>query len=195
MTVFEHLGELRRRLVISIVAVVVGGHDRVHLRPRDHQLPGRRSTTTRHQGDARTSSSSPARSTPSPPGSRSRPTAASCSRCPVWLCQLWRFITPGLNPKEKKYAIPFVALVDHPVRRWAAVVALLTLEPALEVPAQHRRLRPPAAAHRRQVHLARLADDRGVRAVVRVPGDPGVPAARPGAHHRSSCARGGGTRS
>jgi sec-independent protein translocase protein TatC len=22
---------------------------------------------------------------------------------------LWRFITPGLNPKEKKYAIPFVA--------------------------------------------------------------------------------------
>lgn len=27
---------------------------------------------------------------------------------PVWLWQLWRFITPGLNPNEKKYAIPFV---------------------------------------------------------------------------------------
>src|SRR5260370_32119284 len=28
---------------------------------------------------------------------------------PVWLWELWRFITPGLNPKEKRYAIPFVA--------------------------------------------------------------------------------------
>jgi sec-independent protein translocase protein TatC len=28
---------------------------------------------------------------------------------PVLLWELWRFITPGLNPKEKKYAIPFIA--------------------------------------------------------------------------------------
>ena len=28
---------------------------------------------------------------------------------PVILFQLWRFITPGLAPKEKRYAIPFVA--------------------------------------------------------------------------------------
>ncbi|HEY1988890.1 MAG TPA: twin-arginine translocase subunit TatC [Acidimicrobiales bacterium] len=27
---------------------------------------------------------------------------------PVLLWELWRFITPGLNPKEKKYAIPFI---------------------------------------------------------------------------------------
>jgi sec-independent protein translocase protein TatC len=27
---------------------------------------------------------------------------------PVILLQVWRFITPGLEPKEKKYAIPFV---------------------------------------------------------------------------------------
>src|SRR5437764_9855608 len=27
---------------------------------------------------------------------------------PVVFFHLWRFITPGLNPKEKKYAIPFV---------------------------------------------------------------------------------------
>jgi sec-independent protein translocase protein TatC len=29
---------------------------------------------------------------------------------PVLLWEFWRFITPGLNPKEKKYAIPFVAI-------------------------------------------------------------------------------------
>jgi sec-independent protein translocase protein TatC len=27
---------------------------------------------------------------------------------PIWLWELWRFITHGLNPKEKKYAIPFI---------------------------------------------------------------------------------------
>jgi sec-independent protein translocase protein TatC len=29
---------------------------------------------------------------------------------PVLLWELWRFITPGLNPKEKKYAIPFIVV-------------------------------------------------------------------------------------
>src|ERR1700677_3456538 len=28
---------------------------------------------------------------------------------PVWLWEVWRFITPGLTRNEKKYAIPFVA--------------------------------------------------------------------------------------
>jgi sec-independent protein translocase protein TatC len=27
---------------------------------------------------------------------------------PVWLMQIWRFITPALHPKEKRYAIPFI---------------------------------------------------------------------------------------
>lgn len=27
---------------------------------------------------------------------------------PVWLWELWRFITPGLHPKEKRYAVPFI---------------------------------------------------------------------------------------
>jgi sec-independent protein translocase protein TatC len=27
---------------------------------------------------------------------------------PIWLWELWRFITPGLNPKEKRYALPFI---------------------------------------------------------------------------------------
>lgn len=50
---------------------------------------------------------------------------------PVWLYQLWRFVTPGLNPKEKRYAIPFVASA---IVLFVAggFVAFLTLEPALK---------------------------------------------------------------
>jgi len=49
---------------------------------------------------------------------------------PVWLYQLWRFITPGLNPKEKRYAIPFL-IASVTLFLLGGVVALLTLEPAL----------------------------------------------------------------
>jgi sec-independent protein translocase protein TatC len=50
---------------------------------------------------------------------------------PVWLWEMWRFITPGLNPKEKRYAVPFV-VTSIVLFALGAVVALLTLQPALE---------------------------------------------------------------
>lgn len=49
---------------------------------------------------------------------------------PVWLYQLWRFITPGLNPKEKRYAVPFLAS-SIVLFALGGVVAVFTLKPAL----------------------------------------------------------------
>ena len=50
---------------------------------------------------------------------------------PIWLWELWRFITPGLKAKEKKYAIPFV-LSSVFLFIGGAAVALLTLPKGLE---------------------------------------------------------------
>jgi sec-independent protein translocase protein TatC len=50
---------------------------------------------------------------------------------PVWLFQLWRFITPGLNPNEKRYAVPFV-LTSVLLFAAGGLVALLTLPKALD---------------------------------------------------------------
>lgn len=50
---------------------------------------------------------------------------------PVWLWELWRFITPGLKPNEKRYAIPFV-LTSIVLFAFGALIALLTLPKALE---------------------------------------------------------------
>lgn len=52
-----------------------------------------------------------------------------CS-APVWLYQVWAFVTPGLTTHEKKYALPFIA---SSVVLFAVGVtfAYLTLEPGL----------------------------------------------------------------
>jgi sec-independent protein translocase protein TatC len=50
---------------------------------------------------------------------------------PVLLWQLWRFITPGLHPHEKKYAIPFTAAALL-LFLFGAAIAYLTLNPALK---------------------------------------------------------------
>jgi sec-independent protein translocase protein TatC len=129
MTVFEHLGELRRRLIVSIVAIVVAGTVVFILAPDIIEfLVTFYKDATKGQRNALVFTG---------------PLDAFATRLkiatyggivlasPVWLFQLWRFITPGLNPKEKKYAVPFVT-ASIVLFVMGGVVAMLTLEPALD---------------------------------------------------------------
>jgi sec-independent protein translocase protein TatC len=128
MTVVDHLTELRRRLIISGIAVAVGAI--VCFIFSDSII----SFFVKYYRDATD-------------GERQKliflgPLDAFATRLkiatyggivlafPVWLYQLWRFITPGLNPNERKYAVPFV-LTSIVLFVMGGLVALLTLPQAL----------------------------------------------------------------
>ncbi len=129
MTVVEHLAELRRRLVISIVAIVVAGTICFIVAPEIIAfLVTYYEEATKGQRDALIFTG---------------PLDAFATRLkiatyggivlamPVGLGQLWRFITPGLSPTEKRYAVPFVT-ASIVLFACGAVVAFLTLQPALD---------------------------------------------------------------
>jgi sec-independent protein translocase protein TatC len=129
MTVVEHLAELRYRLMVSIAAVAVGAIVCFVFAPTiiDWFLDYYRDATD-GQRDAFIFTG---------------PVDAFATRLkiatyggivlatPVWLWQLWRFVTPGLNPKEKKYAVPFL-ISSILLFILGGFVALLTLQPALD---------------------------------------------------------------
>lgn len=50
---------------------------------------------------------------------------------PVLLWEFWRFITPGLNPKEKRYAIPFI-IASISLFSLGCMVAFVTFPHALK---------------------------------------------------------------
>ena len=129
MTVVEHLAELRYRVMVSIAAVAVGAVICFIFAP---EIIGWFLDFYRNATD----------------GKRNAfiftgPIDAFATRIkvatyggivlatPVWLWQLWRFITPGLNPKEKRYAVPFL-ISSIALFLLGGVVALLTLQPALD---------------------------------------------------------------
>jgi sec-independent protein translocase protein TatC len=129
MSVVEHLSELRRRIVISLIAITLGAivcfifsesiikflityyrdategekDQLIFLGPLDAFLTRIKIATY----------------------------GGIVLALPIWLFELWRFITPGLNPNEKRYAIPFV-FSSMALFALGAGVALLTLPRALE---------------------------------------------------------------
>lgn len=58
--------------------------------------------------------------------------AGLCLTSPIWLYQIWAFITPGLTVKEKKYAIPF-AFFSFLLFAAGATVAYLTLPTGIRI--------------------------------------------------------------
>ena len=132
MTIIEHLRELRRRLIFSLAAFVAISLvaffffepilDKL-LQPLcslDPDLLG-------PQG-CRLSGFGPAE----PFIVRLKVTAMVGVVCsaPVWLYQVWAFVTPCLTPQEKKYALPFI-LSSIVLFSVGVVFAYLTLAPGL----------------------------------------------------------------
>ena len=126
MSLVEHLAELRRRLIISAVALVAGGivafllYDLI----LDFLLGPYKDVT----GKDTLVITDPLE------GFATRLKIAAWGgfllASPVVLWQLWRFITPGLHKKEKRFAVPFI-VASILLFLAGAGVALLTFEPAL----------------------------------------------------------------
>lgn len=127
MTLVEHLTELRARIIISIVAVVIGAALcfafynqilEVLIRPYK-EVTGKDTFVI----------FSPLE------GFSARMKVAGYGglfvASPVVLWQLWRFVTPGLHPREKRWAIPFI-LASITLFVLGAALAFATFPKALE---------------------------------------------------------------
>ncbi|HMC39317.1 MAG TPA: twin-arginine translocase subunit TatC [Acidimicrobiales bacterium] len=110
MTLLEHLAELRRRVLISLLAVTVASvgawffyGQTLHFMTsayrqyaqHHHQLTDKLIITSPLEGFT----------------TRLKVTIYTgiALACPVIFWELWRFITPGLYRNEKRYIVPFVA--------------------------------------------------------------------------------------
>jgi sec-independent protein translocase protein TatC len=127
MPLVDHLAELRRRLIISAIALVSGAIIAFCLYNRILELLIRPYTDI--TGKTEFVILDPLE------GFAARlKVAAWCGAfiaSPVVLWQLWRFITPGLHKNEKRFAIPFI-LASVFLFALGAVVAMLTFPQALK---------------------------------------------------------------
>ncbi|HUQ64339.1 MAG TPA: twin-arginine translocase subunit TatC [Acidimicrobiales bacterium] len=126
MSLVEHLAELRRRLIISVIAVAGGAvvafalYNQILdilIQPYQHATGADKLIVLGPLDGFATRLK----------------IATYCGlliSSPVVLWQFWRFITPGLHKREKRYAIPFV-MASLLLFLLGAVVAMVTFEPAL----------------------------------------------------------------
>jgi len=126
MPLVDHLSELRRRLIISVLALVGGAIVGSILYNRILGVLIRPYTQVTGKTDFVFFDPLEAFATRLKVAAWSGAFLAS----PVVLWQLWRFITPGLRKNEKRYAIPFI-VASILLFALGAFVALYTFESAL----------------------------------------------------------------
>lgn len=127
MSIWEHLAELRTRLIRVILAVVIGALAGWFLYP--YVLNLLQHPFCQVQTDCQFIATEPLQAF----GLRIKMSAyiGVAAAMPVILWQVWRFITPGLYAHEKKYAIPFMVSALS-LFALGAAVAYVTLNPTLE---------------------------------------------------------------
>ena len=188
MTLAQHLGELRMRLIRCLLAVVLFGVLIFVL--YDPWIQDFLFRPYREVCDANPDfgcNGEPVLITPLG-GFNTRMKVAGWGgfilALPVVLWQLWRFIVPGLESKEKKYARPFI-LTTVALFLLGASLAYLTLSKALAV--AHLLRRPGhRGVHPRELREPRRPDDGCLRPGLPVPRPAGVP--RADGHHRLQAA-------
>lgn len=129
MTIVEHLAELRTRVIICLVAVAAGAVVAFALyEPILDLLSG-------PYCDIRPADQCDFLQTDPLEGFGVRISVATYTglalAMPVLLYQLWAFITPGLHPREKRYALPFV-VAGVSLFLLGAILAFWTVPRALE---------------------------------------------------------------
>jgi sec-independent protein translocase protein TatC len=135
MPLAEHLRELRSRLVKSGIAVVVGMVVGWIMYPTIFAILSRPFEGAVAQAQAEGRDVTLALTGVTDPFVLQLQVAAIAGiliASPVWLYQLWRFVTPGLHKHEKRWGIAFVA-VATPLFAAGAVLAYLVLPIGLEI--------------------------------------------------------------
>ena len=134
MTMMEHLGELRRRLIISAVAFLVLSVVAFIFSEQLQDFIRQPLCDVPEKYLGREGCDLVTRKVMGAFMFRLKLTALAglVATSPVWLYQIWAFITPGLTRKEKKYAIPF-AISSFVLFAAGATVAFLMLPTGLRI--------------------------------------------------------------
>ena len=137
MTLFEHLRELRYRLVIASLAIIVGMIISGFFYPALFDLL----TRPYYAGIADLKANKPGAVTALVSNNLASPFTLALQVCmvaglvltsPIWLYQLWAFVVPGLLAKEKKWALIFIGLAA-PLFAGGVLVAYVVLPKAISV--------------------------------------------------------------